>query len=129
MKHSLLQVGEHEAPRESNLLGRVDGTIKMLLPHGDLRLDEVAKHLNMPSWTFQRRLAEEGERFKDLVESVRIALAPKLLASRHKSVSEISLLLGYSEVSAFSRAFSRWFRMSPRQWREKSMGPAEGRRH
>lgn len=126
MKHSLLQAGEHEMPREANVLDRAGEAIEMLLSYGDPRLGEVAKRLDMPSWTFQRRLAEEGVNFKDLVESVRIALALKLLAGKHNSISETALLLGYSEVSAFSRAFSRWFQISPRQWRENGSDPTDG---
>jgi AraC-like DNA-binding protein len=51
-----------------------------------------------------------------LVEQTRRDLALHYLRQR-LPISELAPLLGYSETSAFSRAFRRWFGVSPRQWR------------
>ncbi|BAN98602.1 hypothetical protein E05_38360 [Plautia stali symbiont] len=48
-------------------------------------------------------------------------MATHYLQQRQLPISEMALLLGYSEVSAFSRAFRRWFGISPRQWRQDGL--------
>ncbi len=117
MKQSLQRFGEHQIPVELSIAARTRDAIRSLLRHGYPHLDEVAKRVGLAPWTLQRRLAEESRNFKDLVEEVRIHDAPLLLAKQHLSISKTSELLGYSEISAFSRAFHRWYQVAPRQWR------------
>jgi len=57
--------------------------------------------------------------FSQLVERVRRELAVYYLRQPKRPVSDLAGLLGYSETSAFSRAFRRWFGVSPRQWRSE----------
>ena len=84
-------------------------------------LEEVAEKLGLSSWSLQRRLREESISFTALVDNVRCEMATHYLQNRQLSISEMALLLGYSEVSAFSRAFRRWFGISPRQWRQDEL--------
>ena len=65
----------------------------------------------------QRKLAAEGLIYKELVELMRRELAIAYMKQRHLPFSEIALLLGYSELSAFSRAVHRWTGQSPRAHR------------
>ena len=123
MGHSLALVGGWEGEAHLSLSDRVRSHIQRLLPLGEPRLDEVAAPLAMPPWTLQRRLAAEGHTFKELVERVRRELAPeRLLADRTEPVSAVAFQLGYAEVSAFSRAFQRWYDLSPSAWRERHLG-------
>ena len=71
----------------------------------------------MSASTIQRNLAWEGLSYTDLVEETRKNLATMYFKQRNLSLSEISYLLGYSELSAFSRAFRRWTGKSPREYR------------
>jgi AraC-like DNA-binding protein len=73
--------------------------------------------MNIHPKTLRRRLAKEGVIFSDLLEEVRRAIAEELLVNTELSHEEISVRLGYSETSAFSRAFKRWNSVSPRQFR------------
>lgn len=75
--------------------------------------------MGLTSWSLQRRLREEGLSFTSLVDNVRCEMAKYYLQQHQLPISEMALLLGYSEVSAFSRAFRRWFSISPRQWRQE----------
>ena len=82
----------------------------------------------MSSWSLQRRLRDLGLSFSTMVDKVRCELATHYLRQHQLPISNLAPLLGYSEVSAFSRAFRRWFGVSPRQWRHESDGVG-GRRH
>ncbi|GAB7205195.1 hypothetical protein OS31_21120 [Dickeya oryzae] len=92
--------------------------LRQVLSQGEPSLDEVAESIGLSSWSLQRRLKDEGITFTQLVEKVRCEMATHYLQQRQLSISEMAFLLGYSEVSAFSRAFRRWFGISPRQWRK-----------
>jgi AraC-like DNA-binding protein len=75
----------------------------------------------------QRRLESEGTSFQDVVDSVREEMARRIMADPAKknvTVGELAYLLGFSEISAFSRAFKRWTGMTPTQWRDRSNDPA-----
>ncbi|MZR63902.1 AraC family transcriptional regulator [Alcanivorax sp. DP30] len=80
-------------------------------------MQSLADDMNIHPKTLRRRLAKEGVIFSDLLEEVRRAIAEELLANTELSHEEISVRLGYSETSAFSRAFKRWNSVSPRQFR------------
>ena len=73
----------------------------------------VARQLGMSVRTFQRRLDAHGVVWKALVAEVRRELAQRYLAEGSASLTEIAFLLGYSELSAFDRAFRRWTGSTP----------------
>ncbi|NUP11354.1 MAG: AraC family transcriptional regulator [Polyangiaceae bacterium] len=83
----------------------------------------IAKALALSDRTLQRRLQEETTSFAELVDEVRADLAKMYLGNPALAVFEIAFLLGYSEPSAFNRAFKRWTGMSPSAHREKSRTP------
>ncbi len=87
------------------------------LSDGRPNLEHTAKMLGTSVRTLQRRLREEGQTFADTLETLRRDMAAGLLRNRELSVYEIAFLLGYSEPSAFQRAFRRWRGVSPRQFR------------
>ena len=103
----------------------VEDTLPQLLPHGKARSSEVARQLGMSPRTLARRLNAEGVAFADILDQLRSALAQRYLSERDLPVSEISWLLGYSEVSSFTHAFKRWTGKTPRQFRlDKTPGAA-----
>lgn len=83
---------------------------------GFASIEEVAEKLNVTPRTLQRRLRAEGVVSRELVESMRQQHARRLLAVGQKSIGEVSDLLGYSDVTNFSRAFRRWTGRSPREY-------------
>lgn len=99
-------------------LQRVRAEIRSRLPDGYPHVEAVAEALDLPRWTLQRRLAEAGTSFSDAVDGVRRDLAALYVRQRHVPLSDVADLLGYSELSAFSRAFRRWFDAAPLNWRE-----------
>ena len=102
-------------PGES-LVERAAAAIRRQLADGEPSLDDVARALNIPNWTLQRRLRNHGCTYQELLLEVRRELALNYLKDREIQISELAFLLGYSEISAFSRAFHRWLGMSPSEW-------------
>lgn len=96
--------------------------VRALLGDGYPSLERVAEQLRLPSWTVQRRPLDQGLSFSALVDTVRQELATYYLQQSALPISELALLLGYSEISAFSRAFRRWFDVRPKQWRLANAG-------
>lgn len=81
---------------------------------------EIATLLNMSERTLFRRLSEQGLSFKVILAQTRTQLAQEYLRDKRLTLSEIALLLGYSEQSAFSRAFKRETGLSPRRYQHNA---------
>lgn len=88
------------------------------LHDGQPGIEAVAAKLALSSRTLQRRLSERGLNFQTLLDKTREELARRYLADPHLSLSEIALLLAFSEQSAFTRAFKRWTGESPKRFRK-----------
>jgi len=100
-----------------NLLDEADTQVRLALGSGEPALEAIAASLQLSPAALQRHLREAGLSFSQLVEKIRRELAVHYLRQPRRPVSDLAALLGYSETSAFSRAFRRWFGVSPRQWR------------
>ena len=94
------------------------------LPSGGASIEKAARTLGMSSRSLQRQLQTEGTAFKDVVEAVRRDLALVHMREDRHSISEVAFLAGFTEVSAFSRAFRRWTGASPTAWRRDNLAPA-----
>lgn len=90
------------------------------LPSGGGHRQKVADIMNLSPRTLQRRLKDEGANFTNLLDEVRRDLAGKYVRDDTLDLMEITFLLGFSEESAFSRAFKRWTGWSPSDYRENS---------
>ena len=99
---------------------RVWAEIRSRLPEGSPPMEHVADALGLARWTLQRRLGEMGLTYADSVQQVRKALAESYLGQPHLTISAIAQLLGYAELSPFSRACKRWFGASPEQLRART---------
>jgi len=109
--------------KQSPLKVQVENAIAALLPHGQARHDLVATGLGLCPRTLARRLAAEGSSFAEILTEVRSALADRYLADRTLPISQIAWLLGYAEISAFTRAFQRWTGTVPSAARAQQLGP------
>lgn len=79
---------------------------------------QAARALAMSERTLHRRLREEDTTYRQVLEGFRHETAVSLLAERRHSIAEVAFLLGYSEISAFYRAFRRWTGQSPAAFRD-----------
>jgi AraC-like DNA-binding protein len=92
---------------------RVREVVAALLASGDATSAAVAGQLAMSERTLQRRLHEEGTRFRDVVADVRIGLAKQLLVEDRLTAEQVAGRLGFSDPTAFRRAFKRHTGMTP----------------
>ncbi len=79
--------------------------------------EELAKGLGMSVPTLRRRLRGEGQSFGTIKDELRFVIAERLLQESRLSVAEVAAELGYSEPSAFYRAFHKWMGQSPGRFR------------
>jgi AraC-like DNA-binding protein len=107
-------------PRNNDLLSSVKRAIVESMATGDLKRERIAKGLSMSPRTLERRLKERGVAYKQLVGELRGQFALDYLKNRQHTITEVAFLLGYSEVSAFNRAFKRWTGFTPMAYREQS---------
>jgi AraC-like DNA-binding protein len=103
-----------DAPFEERVLD----AISRELPSGAPKISRVALSLGISQRNLQRLLASSGKSFQDLVAETRRTLALRLLKESSHSLGEISFLLGFSEPSAFHRAFKRWTGQTPNEVRD-----------
>src|SRR5262249_2328067 len=80
---------------------------------GHPKIGATARRFGLSVRTFQRRLDEHRVVFKDLVESVRRDLSLRYVADGSMRLTDVAFLVGYSELSAFGRAFRRWTGPTP----------------
>lgn len=120
---ALVQVHESVLERylsrldRTRILGRARAMIIDKLPSGAPSADALADALSMNTRTLHRKLAAEGVSFRSLLTEIRKELAPQYVADRLYEITEIAFMLGYSDSSAFSRAFRTWFGKSPTEAR------------
>jgi AraC-like DNA-binding protein len=107
---------------------RVRAAIAADLPGREPTLAAAARRLGVTGRTLQRRLAAEGTRFASLVDDVRRERAEAFLRAGDVAVAEVSWLVGFSEQSAFTRAFRRWTGRSPTEYRRAATPSASRRR-
>jgi len=93
---------------------------------GSHRLSDVARQLGTSVRTLQRRLESAGVSYQEVLEQARCDEAERHLAEGSLTIAEVSWLVGYSEPSAFHRAFKRWRGLSPRSFRERERGRSGG---
>ena len=80
-------------------------------------LEEASKHFHMSPRTFRRRLEEDGNHFRELLDETRQGVAIELLNTAKLSVESVADRLGYSETASFIHAFKRWTGTTPGQYR------------
>jgi AraC-like DNA-binding protein len=98
---------------------RIYHEILNALPNGEISADKLAEKLNMSLRKLQGKLQQQNTSYQYLLDKARRELACKYLSTTHYSLTDISFLLGYANSTGFSRAFKRWFKMSPSEYRQQ----------
>jgi AraC-like DNA-binding protein len=109
-----------EMPVEDPLLASVRRAIGESMRDGEPKLAPVARKVAMSPRSLQRRLKEHEMEFKTLVDDTRRRFAVHYLRDRRHTLTEVAYLIGYSEVSAFNRAFKRWTGATPADYRRRA---------
>jgi AraC-like DNA-binding protein len=109
-------------PADGDLVSDLRRTLAKRVTSGDTRLSMVAREVGASTRTVQRRLAEAGLTYQAMLDQSRCEAALRHLRDGSLSIAEISCLVGYSEPSAFHRAFKRWQGRSPQAYRREPRG-------
>ena len=117
----LERFGQFESP-----LSRIANEVSASLSTGTCTLPQISAKLGMSQRAVQRLLEKEGTSFRQLSEEVRRSAAERYLLGTDLPMKEIAYLLGFSELSTFSRAVKTWFGVSPKKVRDapRSRSPA-----
>lgn len=102
----------------NKLVADIKTLIVNALPSGIPSIHQVSEHIGMSSRTLTRRLSENGFSFRELVSSTQREISMNLLQESTYSIGEIAFQTGFSEQSAFNRAFKRWTGQPPIAFRK-----------
>lgn len=102
----------------NDIVARVQSALMEQLPHGNISDDSVAEALHMSVRTMHRKLTDVDQNFRNLLVEVRRNLAELYIMDNSLTLTEISMLLGFSEPSSFSRAFKSWTGSAPSEVRQ-----------
>lgn len=105
-------------PGRDLFLSQVREALVRCLHDGQPQAAVVARRLGLSSRTLHRRLGERGLLFREVLRDLRQSLSQRYLRDPALTLVDVALLLGYSEQSAFNRAFVEWFGVPPGQWRD-----------
>ena len=108
----------------NDIVARVRAELMDQLPDGNISDDSVAMALHMSVRTMHRKLVEVNNNFRNLLVEMRRNLAEQYIQDHSLTLTEISLLLGFSEPSSFSRAFKSWTGKAPSEARQARMPDA-----
>jgi len=103
---------------KDDIIQQVKAAIIDQLPSGNVTDDTISEAIYTSKRTLQRKLNEQGTTSKTILTEVREDLALKYIHDRKLTLTEISFMLGFSEMSSFSRAFKRWTGESPKEFRK-----------
>lgn len=102
---------------KSDVVTRCRAAVLEYLTSGEVSEEDTAKQLHMSPRTLQRKLAEAKLTYQQLVDDTRKDLALCYIDDVKRSVSDITFSLGFSQPSAFTRAFKRWTGATPTDYR------------
>lgn len=98
---------------KNDIVARVQAVMLDQLPMGNISDETVAEALHMSVRTLHRKLTDADSNFRTLLVDIRRGLAESYILDHSLTLTEISLLLGFSEPSSFSRAFKNWTGSAP----------------
>lgn len=117
LDEALRQVGPSDP-----LARQVPKLISQALSRGVPTASGIARELGMSERSFHRKLADLGKTYRSICEATQNEIARGLLADSSYSIAEVAFLTGFSEQSAFTRAFKRWVGDTPASYRRKTVG-------
>lgn len=107
-----------ELSEGDSLLGEVRSLIVEALDGGGVSLETIAERLAVTPRTLQRRLSDQGTSFKNVLDEVRRGLALSYITQPFIDLAELGYLLGFSDQTAFQRAFKKWTGTTPGKYKK-----------
>ena len=109
-------------PPERDLRDDVRRVMSGMIGTSRVQRDAIARAFGVSTSTLHRQLSEIGTSYRDLLDEVRSEAACRILADTALPTSQVAMMLGYSEASAFTRSFKRRFGCGPAEWRSSGRG-------
>lgn len=109
-----------DAGRKPLMAAKVEVAMRSRMNLSEATIEFVTAQLGVPSRTLQRKLEAEDTSFRMIRNTVRADLALKYVRQSRLSLTQIAEILGYSELSAFDRAFRHWHGRSPTALRRET---------
>jgi AraC-like DNA-binding protein len=122
------QIEEREATHRLDFPEQVRRVLRSALLTGTAGEGKVAALFGMQTRTLHRRLRAFDTSFSELVDESRYAYACQMLRDGRMEAGKVAVALGYSEPSAFTRAFRRWSGTTPSAWRSRIKAGGPGHR-
>ena len=104
--------------QQSGTVLQVKEAVLQMMDFGLPSIEQVAANLHQSVRSLQRRLKAEGTTYQRVTEDIRKDLALSYLRQPGLPITDIAMLLNYSDSSTFSRSFKRWMGVAPGAWRE-----------
>jgi AraC-like DNA-binding protein len=119
MMRALLQerIQQLKSAQGSEFSDDIRRLLRMRLTSNHCSADDIAHLLTMHRRTLSRRLKGSGIGYRAITNEIRFEIARQLLTDTQVPFAQIAAALGYSEASAFTRAFRRWSGQTPTAWR------------
>jgi AraC-like DNA-binding protein len=108
-----------KSPQHESFADQVRQLIRENLSDSKLRIETICGKLGISSRAFQRRLRKEDTSYQKLLEETQCEMSKFYLRQPEIAICEISCLLGFSQPSAFHRAFRRWTGLTPKAFQNK----------
>ena len=105
----------------AGLAARIRAHLRETTPAQWPGIEDLARRLRLSPASLRRRLNAEGRTYRDIKDEMRRGFAMEWLSSGGRGVGEIAAELGFSEPSAFHRAFRKWTAMSPGVFRREAV--------
>ena len=112
-----------DGPLATTIADRARAALSEQLRAGNVTAHGLAARLNVSVRTLHRSLASEGTSYRRLLDQLRLDIAARHLLDDRMSVAEVAFLVGFSELSAFHRAFKRWTGRTPLTFRAEAREP------
>jgi AraC-like DNA-binding protein len=105
--------------QSGSALGQIRLQLHDLMRTGIPRRELVADRLNISVRTLDRRLADAGQTWQSLLDSMRLQLAREYLLRPDMTVRDVAERLGFADIRAFQRRFRTWTGLSPSEYRQR----------
>ncbi|MGD0528526.1 MAG: helix-turn-helix transcriptional regulator, partial [Polyangiaceae bacterium] len=113
-------------PGGAGFVALAHDAVTRALSGGTVSVAKAAARLGMSTRTFQRRLRSARTSHRDLLDQTRYDLASAYLSDPSVSITQLSFMLEFADVSAFTRAFKRWSGLTPSAFRKRYGSRAKG---
>ncbi len=123
LKQVDVRVNQAMSYHRTNIIEQISQVISFSLINGSSSLNDIASSMHFSSRTLQKRLQDQGTSYRALLDAVRFNMANQYLRNTYYQLTDIAALLGYNNLSAFSRSYKRWSGVYPTEIRKRLMLP------